>query len=82
MYGHGMRRVLVILVTCVVLAGCAGEGRPTISAATLSQQQDRVDSVAQRVVAALVTGIGAEPPSPDSRKSVRYRARPSVCSSS
>ena len=66
MYGHGMRRVLVLLVTCVVLAGCADEGRPTISAAKLSQQQDRVDSVAQRVVAALVTGVGAEPPNPDS----------------
>ena len=66
MYGHGMRRVLVLLVTCVVLAGCANEGKPTIGAAELSQQRDRVDSVAQRVVAALATGVGAEPPNPDS----------------
>ncbi|REK73578.1 hypothetical protein DX116_08555 [Aeromicrobium endophyticum] len=66
MYGHEMRRVLVLLVTCVVLAGCANEGKPTIGAAELSQQRDRVDSVAQRVVAALATGVGAQPPSPDS----------------
>jgi hypothetical protein len=65
-YVRGMRRVLVLLATCAALAGCADEGRSTISAAKLSQQQDRVDSVAQRVVAALVTGVGAEPPNPDS----------------
>lgn len=61
-----MRRVLVLLAACVVMAGCADDGPPLIGSAALSQQQDRVDSVAQRVVGALVTGMGAEPPSADS----------------
>jgi hypothetical protein len=63
-----MRRILVLLAACAVLAGCAddAEPQPPVSAAKLSQQQDRVDSVAQRVVGALVTGTGAAPPSADS----------------
>lgn len=67
-YGRGMRRVLVLVLVaaCVVLAGCADDAPRLIGATALSQQQDRVDSVAQQVVGALVTGMGARPPSPDS----------------
>ncbi|KAA1374899.1 hypothetical protein [Aeromicrobium fastidiosum] len=61
-----MRRVLVLIAMCVVLAGCGDDAPRLIGATALSQQQDRVDSAAQRVVGALVTGMGAEPPSPDS----------------
>ncbi|MCL8252845.1 MULTISPECIES: hypothetical protein [Aeromicrobium] len=61
-----MRRVLVLLAALALLAGCADGDEPTVSAARLAQQQDRVDSVAQRVVGALVTGTGAQPPSADS----------------
>ena len=61
-----MRRALVLLAAGAMLAGCAGGGEPTVDAARLAQQRDRVDSVAQRVVGALVTGLGAAPPSADS----------------
>jgi hypothetical protein len=61
-----MRRFLVLLAACAVLAGCADDAQPTISASKLAQERDRVDSVAQRVVGALVTGMGAAPPSADS----------------
>jgi hypothetical protein len=61
-YGRGMRHALVLLAACAVLAGCGGE-KPATSAAELTQQRDRVDAVAQRVVAALVAGMRAAPPS-------------------
>lgn len=61
-----MRRILVSVAACVILAGCADDGPEPIGSTALSQQQDRVDSVARRVVGALVTGIAARPPSPDS----------------
>lgn len=61
-----MRRTLVVLAAFAVLAGCADDAEPPLSAPKLAQQQDRVDSVAQRVVGALVTGMGAAPPSADS----------------
>ena len=61
-----MRRLLVLLAACVVLTGCADDGPRLIGSTALSQQQDRVDSVARRVVGALVTGVGAQPPSADS----------------
>ena len=61
-----MRRLLVLLAAFAVLAGCADGDEPAITASRLAQQQARVDSVAQRVVGALVTGMGAAPPSADS----------------
>ncbi len=61
-----MRRLLVLLAAFALLAGCADGDEPAVTASKLAKQQDRVDSVAQRVVGALVTGMGAAPPSADS----------------